>query len=186
MADIAVRVAQRRSVALALVLDRRVRRLAPMGRFSLRLRPADVGVVGAALGLDLTLPINTATSAGARHALRLGPDEWLVLDAADEGAVPVVLDRIVPRLVYALVDIGHRQVGVALESANAAAMLNALCPLDLSLSAFPIGMATRTVFGKADIVLWRTGAEAFHVEIWRSFAPYVTALLGEIGREYPD
>ncbi|OYV59613.1 MAG: hypothetical protein B7X01_02975 [Acidiphilium sp. 21-62-4] len=47
-------------------------------------------------------------------------------------------------------------------------------------------MATRTIFAKADIVLWRTGIAEFHLEIWRSFAPYVVSLLHEIGREYPD
>jgi len=45
-------------------------------------------------------------------------------------------------------------------------------------------MATRTMFMKADIVLWRTGAETFHIEVWRSFAPYVWSLLEVIGQEY--
>ena len=62
--------------------------------------------------------------------------------------------------------------------------MNGACPLDLDLREFPIGMCTRTVFAKADIVLWRTRAEAFHVEVWRSFAGYVTGLLGEIAREF--
>jgi sarcosine oxidase subunit gamma len=33
------------------------------------------------------------------------------------------------------------------------------------------------VFGKAGIILWRTAADRFHVEVWRSFASYVTQLL---------
>jgi sarcosine oxidase subunit gamma len=45
-------------------------------------------------------------------------------------------------------------------------------------------MCTRTVFAKAEVVLWRTGADAFHVEVWRSFAPYVLGLLEEAAREY--
>jgi sarcosine oxidase subunit gamma len=45
-------------------------------------------------------------------------------------------------------------------------------------------MCTRTVFAKADIVLWRTGEQTFHVEVWRSFAGYVTGLLVEIASEY--
>jgi sarcosine oxidase subunit gamma len=43
----------------------------------------------------------------------------------------------------------------------------------LGLIAFPIGMCTRTLFGKAEIVLWRTGEAQFHIEVWRSFAGYV-------------
>jgi len=186
MADLAMRAAMRRDVVADRAMDRRLRRLAPGARYALRLGAADVAAAGAALGIDLAMAMNRAGSAGARHALRLGPDEWLVLDAADDGGVAGTLTEGLAGCVYGLVDIGHRQVAVGLESGDAAAMLNALCPLDLSLGAFPVGMATRTVFGKADIVLWRTGAEAFHIEIWRSFAPYVVALLGEIGREYPD
>ena len=48
-------------------------------------------------------------------------------------------------------------------------ILNGACPLDLDMSAFPIGMCTRTVLAKADIVLWRIAEDAFHVEVWRSF-----------------
>ena len=45
-------------------------------------------------------------------------------------------------------------------------------------------MATRTLFVKAEIVLWRSEAERFHVEVWRSFAPYLKGLLAEATREY--
>ena len=44
-------------------------------------------------------------------------------------------------------------------------------------------MCTRTLFAKADIVLWRTAADAFHVEMWRSFGDYVRALLAEVARD---
>jgi heterotetrameric sarcosine oxidase gamma subunit len=37
------------------------------------------------------------------------------------------------------------------------------------------------VLGKCDIVLWRTGAAAFHVEVWRSFADYASRFLAEAG-----
>jgi sarcosine oxidase gamma subunit len=33
-------------------------------------------------------------------------------------------------------------------------------------------------------VLWRTAADAFHVEVWRSFAGYVTGVVGEIASEF--
>jgi len=49
--------------------------------------------------------------------------------------------------------------------------------LDLRLSAFPKDMCARTLLGKADVVLWRTGPQQFHIEVWRSFAPYVHAFL---------
>ena len=50
------------------------------------------------------------------------------------------------------------------------------------LAAFPVGMATRTLYDKAEIVLWRRGETTFHVEVWRSFAPHVAASLAEAAR----
>ncbi len=60
--------------------------------------------------------------------------------------------------------------------------LSAGCPLDLRVSAFPVGMATRTIFDKAEIVLWRREERAFRVEVWRSFAAYLVAALTEAAR----
>ncbi|MBV1705422.1 MAG: sarcosine oxidase subunit gamma, partial [Hyphomicrobiales bacterium] len=55
--------------------------------------------------------------------------------------------------------------------------------LDLSADAFPVGACTRTVFEKAEIVLWRTDPGRFHVEVWRSFAPYLVELLDVVRRQ---
>jgi sarcosine oxidase subunit gamma len=73
----------------------------------------------------------------------------------------------------AVVDISHRQVGIDVTGAGAVLVLNAGCPLDLGSEAFPIGMCTRTVLAKADVVLWRRAHDQFRLECWRSFAPYV-------------
>ncbi len=67
---------------------------------------------------------------------------------------------------------------------HAATILSGACPLDLDLGEFPVGMCTRTVLAKADIMLWRTGEDSFHLEVWRSFSGYVTGLLSEIAGEF--
>ncbi|HEX7390706.1 MAG TPA: sarcosine oxidase subunit gamma family protein [Acidiphilium sp.] len=166
--------------------DPRARRVAPMARFSLRLSEAAVAAASAELGLDLAGPLNRAVQGNEAVAIRLGPDEWLILAGEADGArIVAALDRAVPDRLFSLVDIGHRQTGIVLDGPAAADMLNAGCPLDLSLEAFPKGAATRTLFLKAEIVLWRLAPARFHIEVWNSFAPYVWALLKEIGREYP-
>jgi sarcosine oxidase, subunit gamma len=38
-------------------------------------------------------------------------------------------------------------------------------------------MCTRTMYDKAEIVLWRRAPDRFHLEVWRSFARYVEGLL---------
>ena len=99
-------------------------------------------------------------------ALWLGPEEWLLLGAADFQADSVV-------------DVSHAFAGLDVTGALAADTLNAGCPLDLDLAAFPVGMCTRTILGKAEIILWRRDAEWFRIEIARSFAAYVLAFLRE-------
>ena len=44
-------------------------------------------------------------------------------------------------------------------------------------------MCTRTMLAKAEIVLWRTAAEQFRLEVWRSFAAYVTEYLAAAARD---
>ncbi len=167
--------------------DRRARMAEPMARFSLRLPETALASASMALGLDLALPINRAVSYEERSALRLGPDEFLILaPEADETPIAAALDRAVPPGNISLVNIAHRQTAILLEGKDAASMLNAGCPLDLDLAAFPILMATRTLFAKAEIILWRLAPAQFHIEIARSLAPYVWALLREIGREYQE
>lgn len=130
-----------------------------------------------------------ATVGAARAALWLGPDEYLLLDmgsaAAAEGQAPSgdpfdALETALRGIPHALVDISHRQLGLEVSGPQAATILNGACPLDLDLGEFPVGMCTRTVLAKADVVLWRTAKDAFHLEVWRSFAGYVTGILTEI------
>jgi sarcosine oxidase subunit gamma len=121
-----------------------------------------------------------------RATLWLGPDEYLLLgaDAASEAAAADALERSLSDVPHALVSISHRQFALEVSGPHAAAILSGACPLDLDLGEFPVGMCTRTVLAKADIVLWRTRDDAFHLEAWRSFRGYVAGLLGEIALEF--
>jgi sarcosine oxidase subunit gamma len=125
---------------------------------------------------------------GTRATLWLGPDEYLLLDlaaasAADESqSVERTLETAMAGTPHALVDISHRQFALEISGPHAELILSGACPLDLDLGEFPVGMCTRTVLAKAEVVLWRTRANAFHLEVWRSFAGYVTGLLAEIAR----
>jgi sarcosine oxidase subunit gamma len=68
---------------------------------------------------------------------------------------------------------------------HAAEVLNSGCPLDLAEAAFPAGTATRTLLGKAEIVLMRLDdGPTYRVECWRSFAQYVHGFLLEAAREF--
>ena len=115
-------------------------------------------------------------------ALWLGPDEQLLL--APEGAdLAAALEPALRDLPHSLVDISHRQTAFQVAGPEATLLLNVGCPLDLDANAFPIGMCTRTVLAKAEIVLWRSAHDVFHVEVWRSFADYISRFLAEVARE---
>ena len=78
---------------------------------------------------------------------------------------------------HSLVDVSHRSCGCIVQGPQAATLINHGCPLDLSLTAFPVGSCTRTLFEKAGIIVWRADRDKYHVEIERSFAPYIWNML---------
>lgn len=124
--------------------------------------------------LPLPQQMLRAQEDGARAALRLGPDEWLLL--AEEGATP---DAWPP-----VVDVSHGRIALELAGVDAAAALNEGCALDLSEAAFPVGMCTRTLFGKVEILLWRRGPALWRVEVARSFGDYLQAFLAEAIQDF--
>jgi sarcosine oxidase subunit gamma len=119
-----------------------------------------------------------------RAALWLGPDEWLLIAPEAQGAtLSAGLATALAGLPHSLVDVGHRQSGCELHGPQAATLLASGCPLDLDASAFPVGMCTRTVLAKAEIVLWRTAPQTFRLEVARSFVAYVAEFLTEAERD---
>jgi sarcosine oxidase subunit gamma len=131
----------------------------PAARYSLRTRSPE--------GLPAILA--SAPLAGGQ-ALCLGPDEWLLI--LPDGAPPPIVEGL-----HALTDIGHRNVGLVVDGPKAATLVQSGCALDLSLIAFPVGKATRTVFEGIEMVLWRTGETAFRIEAWRSFVGHLHGAL---------
>jgi heterotetrameric sarcosine oxidase gamma subunit len=129
-------------------------------------------------------PCREVTARG-RAALWLGPDEWLLLapDSQAETIRQAVETLTVPA---SIVDVSHRTVSITIFGSRSTWCLNAFCALDLDPSAFPRGACTRTLFGKAEIVLWRIDHEGFQIEVARSLAPYVWACLEEARREFLD
>lgn len=157
--------------------------IGPLCRFVLRGGPEAMKSAGDALGLPISGAACRAAVANDRAALWLGPDEQLLLGAASDTGIEAGLTAALNGTPHSLVDVSHRQTAFSVQGPSGVLLLNAGCPLDLDPSEFPVGMCTRTVLAKAEIVLWRTGPESFHVEVWRSFADYVSSFLAEVARE---
>jgi len=161
----------------------RLRRVDAGARFILR---GEVAAAAArrAFGIELPHEPCRAISDPTRAALWLGPDEWLLLAPDAETAMRfAALEATLADIPHALVDVSRRQVAVLVDGPGAAQALNAGVPLDLSLRECPVGFCARTIFEKIEIILWRTAPEAFHLEVWRSFAPYLTQFLDNVRAE---
>lgn len=149
-------------------------------RLSLRAPDASRSALSKALKVLLADGPGQIKTLGPRMILPLGPDEWLVIDEEGTDLTAICAEVAVP---HSAVDISHRNVGILVSGLAAESVLNAGCPRDLSLSAFPVGRAARTLLGKVEIVLVRTAPQAFRVEVWRSFSDYAFALLEEAARD---
>lgn len=157
--------------------------LAPATRFVFRGREAAIEAATAALGLALPRAACRAAEAAERAALWLGPDEWLLLAPDGEGEAIAAAFRGIGAP-HSLVDVSHRNTGLDLTGTEVTSVLAAGCPLDFHLAAFPVGMCTRTLFAKAEIVLWRRAVDRFRLECWRSYAPYLHGVLTDAAMEF--
>jgi sarcosine oxidase subunit gamma len=128
-------------------------------RLSLRARNADL--LAAALGSSMPDAIGTHDDGIAR----LGPDEWYAVLPAGT-AMPAETGG-----QMSVVDVSARALGFTLEGPGAVAALSRGCPLDLAR--FTPGRATRTLFETVEVQIWMIAPDHFHVEVWRSFAPWL-------------
>ena len=159
--------------------------LPPASRHILRGGTPAMMAAGDALGLSIPQTPCRALAHDGRAALWLGPDERLLLAPVTLGGeIAHLLEQALRDIPHSLVDVSHRQTALEVSGPHSTAVLNAGCPLDLDPRGFPVGMCTRTVLAKAEIVLWRTGEDVFHLEVWRSFNTYVSGFLAEAAREY--
>ena len=137
-------------------------------RYSLR---GETAALQAFTAVPLPSKIGNVSEHDAGMAIMLGPDEWLLIGAVSgDGAGQAV----------SITEITERQIGITLEGPRAAEILMSGCPLDLERMA--VGRGTRTIYETVEIVVIKRGAEQYHIEVWRSFAPWLWAALAVVAR----
>ena len=152
----------------------------PANRVSLRVDPSDAKAIGKALGLELPMaPKSSVRAANGRLVAWLGPDEWLIIDEAGEPMAALAKAGVL----HSAVDISHRNTAIIVAGKGARATLQGGCPQNLNDKIFPVGAASRTVMGKIEVVILRTGDEEYRVECWRSFSEYAFGMLAESARD---
>ncbi|MBU6266781.1 MAG: sarcosine oxidase gamma subunit [Sphingomonadales bacterium] len=130
-----------------------------MRRYSLRGRDA------AQLAVLIGRPLPDRIGRTLGGIIQLGPDEFHALLPADD-ALPLCEGQ-----AASVVDVSARAVGIVVEGPRAAETIMSGCPLDLD--GFEDGRGVRTIYETVEIVLRRESATRYHIDVWRSFAPWL-------------
>ena len=151
-------------------------------RFILRIDPQQLATTAIIWGSDLPVSIGGIVAYGDRIAACIGPDEWLLLaPLADQDAIEHAFAHLYQTTIHSLVDVGHREVGIAIEGPDAVLALQTSIAFDVG--AMPVGSGCRTIIDRVQIILLRLGEDQFRVEVWHSFADHVWTLLAGICSE---
>lgn len=164
----------------------RVSRLAADAQLLLHGAPGDAARLSELGGIALCERMLGVRATGDWNALHLSPDEWLLIGPSDDR------DNVAARFAGAsiplsLVDISERSLGVEVGGRASSKLLNTGCPLDFYDDAFPAGSCTRTLFGKAPVMIWRPPtADHYRMHYGRSFDDYVTANIMTAAHDVPS
>jgi heterotetrameric sarcosine oxidase gamma subunit len=140
--------------------------LEPWSFATLHLAPIlsdDAGAQNAKSGLPKCPAMLRAVEIPGGAVLRVGPGEVLLVG---KGGVDFPAQAGFAE--NSLIEISHSLIGFQLFGPRAEALLALGCPLDMHHAAFPVGMVTRSVFAKFDLVLWRMAPTGFRLLVARS------------------
>ena len=162
-----------------------VREIAPLVQVDLRVDPRD----GAALerlevALDFALPLEPNTVAGdplGRHALWLGPDEWLIVEPGARGPdLETVLRAALDPAVGAVVDVSGARTALELEGPRCRDVLASGVALDIHPRAFGPGQCAQTLVARAGAILHQVSDKPrYRLLVRPSFAAYLAAWLAD-------
>ncbi|MET7686593.1 sarcosine oxidase subunit gamma family protein [Streptomyces sp. NPDC005483] len=140
--------------------------------------------IGRALGAPLPRRCGDTAAHGARTAVWLGPDEWLVL-SADAGAVAAELREALQGDPGSVVDVSANRTTLELSGPSAREVLERGCPLDLHPRAFGPGRAVSTTVGPVAVLLWQVDdAPTYRLLPRSSFADYLARWLIDAMSEF--
>lgn len=138
-----------------------------LAQVGLRVDPAAVGALAVPL-----LP-NTVRVEGARTALWLGPDEWLI--TGPPGSASAIIEGLNAGLGgthHACVDLSANRAVLDLGGPEAMGVLERGCSLDVHPSRWAAGMCAQTNLARTQVILEQR-TEATRIFVRPSFADYL-------------
>jgi sarcosine oxidase, subunit gamma len=155
-----------------------------LAQLDLRADPADAPLLarlGAVVGIDLpTVPSRAvATSGDDRHALWLGPDEWLVIDRpGTETTLEGQLRAAVQGGRGSVVDVSANRTTIKLAGRGARDVLEHGCSIDLHPRAFGPGQCAQTLVARTGVIVHQISPEPeYRLLVRPSFAAYLATWL---------
>jgi len=155
----------------------RVSRVNDVAQWLLHAEPSDAPKIGQATNLQLPAKMLTTAAANDWSVLHMAPDEWMLLGAEDQSAALEAQFRNSALPAHSLVEISDRSRWLQIDGERAGRLLAGACPIDIDQ--MPEATATRTLFGKATIVLWKNDGY-YRISHARSYDAYVVALIAAI------
>lgn len=158
-----------------------MRELPFLAQVNLRADPTDADAmarVASFLTFPLPLIANSASGGLDRHALWLGPDEWLVIgpDGSEDALETKCREAL--GATGSVVDVSANRTIVELRGREARAILESGCALDLHPRAFTAGRCAQTLVARAGVILHQVSDEpGYRLFVRPSLAMYLATWL---------
>ena len=156
-----------------------------LGKLNIRGDNSLKAAVKAATGCHFPPLANHFETAGERHLVWLGPDEYLLLcESGKEKALYDTLISTIKTNHYAITDVSDSLCALSLSGAAVRDVLAKGCSLDFLPSKFGAGRCAQSLLAHAGITLMALPDDAFILICRTSFAPYVHDWLVDAALEY--
>ncbi|WOD07788.1 sarcosine oxidase subunit gamma [Marinomonas sp. GJ51-6] len=158
-----------------------------LGHLTLRCNPSNADQLAAVervLGVGLPLTPLTSVEKGDYSIRWMSPDEWLILVPGLETFDIETAFRDEMPGHYSLVNSSGGSTVLELSGEKVVELLQKSTPVDLYITAFPIGKVVSTLFAKTTTTMRRLDENRFELVIRRSFADYVWLWIQDASLEY--
>ena len=159
--------------------------MAHLGKLNLRGQNDLAKAVKVITGCTFPPKANRFQSAGDRHVVWLGPDEYLLLcEAGKEQELQGSLNSMIPSPHFAITDVSDSLCALSLRGPAVRAVLAKGCGLDLHPKKFTAGQSAQSLLALSAVTLMAVADDAFILICRTSFAPYVQRWLADAALEY--
>ena len=159
--------------------------MAHLGKLNLRGQNDLAKAVKVITGCAFPPKANRFQSAGDRHVVWLGPDEYLLLcEAGKERELQGSLNSMAPSPHFAITDVSDSLCALSLRGPAVRAVLAKGCGLDLHPKKFAAGQSAQSLLALSTVTLMAVADDAFILICRTSFAPYVQRWLADAALEY--